>query len=81
MAQHNVTNDAHGMAAVAICESILLALTDLQVISEKEARSLLTDVATAHTEGAETSITPEKHRAVVEIVQSILAGKNWPSHA
>jgi hypothetical protein len=53
-------------------------LTELKVISEKEARDLLTDVATAHTEAAAASPKPDKHRAVAEIVQRILVGKNWP---
>jgi hypothetical protein len=68
--------DAEGMAALGICESLLLALTDLAVISEKDARDLLTDVASSHTHAAATSQTPEKHRAVIEIIQRILAGKN-----
>jgi hypothetical protein len=37
---------------------------------------LLTDVVTSHEEAAATSKTPDKHHAVVAIVQRILAGKN-----
>jgi hypothetical protein len=51
-------------------------LTDLKIISEKDARDLLTDVATTHHEAATASQTPQKHQAVVEIVQRFLAGKN-----
>ena len=80
MAQHARFNEAEGLAALGICESLLLALTDLKVISEKDARDLLTDVATSHDEAAIASKTPEKHRAVVEIVQRILAGKNGLPH-
>jgi len=68
--------DAEGIAALGICESLLLALTDLKIISEQDARGLLSDVATTHQEAAATSQSPDKHRAVVEIVQRILAGKN-----
>ena len=68
------------MAALGICESLLLALTDLKVISQKDARDLLTDVVTAHTEAAGSSLSPERHQAVVAIVQRILAGKNGPRH-
>jgi hypothetical protein len=64
------------MAALGICESLLIALTELKIIGEQDARDLLTDVATAHTEAAFCVQAPEKHRAVVEIVQRILAGKN-----
>lgn len=61
----------------------LLALTDLEIMSQKDARGLLTDVATTHGEAAAASLTPEMHRAVVEIVGRILAGRNgvrpWPT--
>lgn len=73
-------DDAAGVAALGICESLLLALADLKIISESEVRDVLTDVATAHHEAATVSKTPEKHRAVVEIVQRILAGKNGLRH-
>ena len=73
-------NDADGMAALGICESLLIALTDLKIISEQDARDLLTDVATTHDEAATLSQTPERNRAVVEIVRRILAGKNGVRH-
>jgi hypothetical protein len=69
-------HDAEGLAALGICESLVLALTDLKVISEQAARDLLSDVATTHNSAAAASLTPERHQAVVEIVQRILAGKN-----
>jgi len=67
---------ADGMAALGICESLLVALTDLKVISEQDARDLLADVLAAHNEAAEASPAPLRHQAVVEIVQRILDGKN-----
>ena len=73
-------NDSEGMAALGICESLLLALTDLKIISEKDARDLLTDVATTHDEAASASQTPERHQAVIAIVERILAGKNGVRH-
>ncbi len=80
MTEHARFNDAEGMAALGICESLLLALIDLKIISESDARDLLTDVATTHDEAATCSQTPEKHQAVVEIVHRILAGKNGVRH-
>jgi hypothetical protein len=74
------STDAEGMAALGICESLLLALTDLTIISEQDARDLLTDVASTHAEAATTSLTPANHRAVIEIVQRMLAGKNGVRH-
>ena len=67
---------ADGTAALGICESLLLAMTDRKLITEQDVRDLLTDVATTHNEAASGSPTPDRHHAVVEIVQRILAGKN-----
>ena len=80
MADQARFDGAAGMAALGICESLLLALTDLKVISEADVRDLLTDVATAHNEAAAASELPEKHQAVVEIVQRILTGNNGVRH-
>jgi hypothetical protein len=79
MTEHAQFDDAAGMAALGICESLLLALTDLDIISELAVRDVLTDVATAHNEAATVSQTPERHQAVIEIVQRILAGKKRPA--
>jgi hypothetical protein len=65
-----------GLAALNICESLLVALTDLKVLSEEEVRELLTDVVATHTEAALASRTPERHHAVIAIIERILAGKN-----
>ena len=80
MREHARFHDADGMAALGICESLLLALTDLKIISERDTRDLLEDVATTHDEAAADSQTPEKHQAVVKIVRRILAGKNGVRH-
>ena len=80
MTEHARLNDAHGTAALGICKSLLLALTDLKIISDQDARDLLTDVVTTHAQAAATSLAPENHRAVVEIVQRILSGKNGVPH-
>jgi hypothetical protein len=71
--------DAEGLAALGICESLMVALTELKIISQQDARDLLADVATAHANAAATSAAPAKHQAVVEIVQRIIAGKNGVS--
>ena len=80
MTEHARFNDADGTAALGICESLLLALTDLKIISEQDTRDLLSDVATTHDEAAAASAMPQKHQAVVDIVQRILAGKNGVRH-
>jgi hypothetical protein len=74
MTQHIRSVHAEGLAALGICESLVLALTDLKVISEKDGRDLLGDVATTHADAASASLTPEVHLAVVEIISRILSG-------
>jgi hypothetical protein len=68
-------HEPSAIAALGICESLLLALIDHKLISEEVAHDLLSDVITTHTHAAELSNTPEKHQAVAEIVQRILIGK------
>jgi hypothetical protein len=80
MADDQTLSCNNGTAALLICESLLLALTDLKVISERDVRGLLTDVATASAEAASSSQTPVKNVAVAEIVRRILAGKNGLRH-
>ena len=52
---------AEGMAALGICELLLLALTDLKIITEEDARDLLADVVTTHNDAATASLTPERN--------------------
>ena len=80
MTEHGRLPDADGLAALGICESLLLALTDSKIISEQDVRDLLTDVATTHKDAVATSESPDKHLAVVGIVQRILGGKNGVRH-
>ena len=76
MTQHIRSADAEGLAALGICESLVIALTDLKIISDQDARDLLSDVATTHTIAAAAASDPEKHEAVVAIIRRILAGQN-----
>jgi hypothetical protein len=69
-------SNAAGLAALGICESLLLALTDLKVITEQISHDILTDVASTNAEAAGLSATPARHLAVVEIIEKILSGKN-----
>ncbi len=75
MAQFEDSNETDGTAAIGICESLLLALVDLKIISEQAACEVLADVVSTHTEAASISPNPEKHLAVVRAVQRMLIGK------
>jgi hypothetical protein len=80
MTEHARFHEADGIAALSICESLLIALTELRIMSAQDARDLLTDVATAHSDAANASQTPDRHRAVAAIVQRILDGKDGVRH-
>lgn len=80
MARYERSIEADGMAALGICESLILALTELDILTEEEVRGVLRDVADTQEKAALSSLSPEKHKAVVEIVQRILAGKNGIRH-
>lgn len=69
---------AAGHAALAICESLLLALKDLKIIAEREAGGVLEDAAAAHrTPNDDDSIQEVRlHLAVAAILDRISAGQN-----
>jgi len=68
--------DAPGAAALAIVESLLLALTDRNVLPEREILGILTDAARAHSDMPEADDNPGHHAAVVVLINKILAGVN-----
>jgi len=80
MPGHAEFKDAAGLAALGICESLLLELTDRNVIGEQDVRDLLMDVAATHQEAATTSHSPRKHEEVTGIIHRILAGRNGLRH-
>lgn len=80
MKKPELTTQADGMAALGICESLLLALTDLKIMKEEDARDLINDVAATHQEAALSAASPADHNAVVAIMRRILAGKNGVRH-
>ena len=70
--------DVDGLAALGICESLLLALNDADILNEKDVRDLLSDVVATHVQAAGGPETPERHVAVIAIIQRILAGNETP---
>ncbi|MCE6959891.1 hypothetical protein LAZ40_12755 [Cereibacter sphaeroides] len=70
-----VPNDIAGTAALAILESLLLALNDHKVLPEQEIVGILQDAAAAH-ENAPPSVHDALNTAVAELINSILAGGN-----
>ncbi|SDY91821.1 hypothetical protein [Citreimonas salinaria] len=72
MSEHN---DIAGTAALAICESLLLALNDHKILPEEEIVGILRDAADAH-ENAPTSKEDGLHTAVAQLINGIIAGGN-----
>lgn len=68
--------DIAGTAALAICESLLLALNDRNVLPEREIVGILRDAAAAHANDAGEDGQAELHTAVASLINEILAGGN-----
>lgn len=64
-----------GMAALTICEALLLALNDAQILPEKEIMGVLKGAAT-HENAVGSEDDAEKHRAASALIRRIIAGGN-----
>jgi len=71
---------AAGLAALAICESLLLALSDLKVIGERDARGVLDDATAAYRNGGASNEAGALNLEVVAILERIIAGRNSIPH-
>ncbi len=69
-------NDVPGTAALAICESLLLALNDRNVLPEKEILGILKDAAAAHRHAPKEDGQSALHNAVADLITGIIAGGN-----
>lgn len=68
-------DDVAGTAALAICESLLLALNDHKILPEKEIVGILKDAAEAH-KNADKGKHDTLHAAVADLINAIIAGGN-----
>ena len=68
--------DVSGTAALAICESLLLALNDRKILPEAEIVGILQDAAAAHHHAPSDDGAGEMHAAVAALINGILAGGN-----
>jgi hypothetical protein len=71
-----IEREFSGLAALSICESLLLALSDLKVLSRQDVSGVLEDAATAHRNATGTPQEIEGHRAVAAIIDRVLAGRH-----
>jgi hypothetical protein len=68
--------DVAGTAALAICESLLLALNDHNIQPENEILGILRDAQAAHLNTPAEQGNPALHKAVAALIHGILAGGN-----
>ena len=67
------TESAAGVAALAICESLLLALADEKLLSVKDLADVLHDAAAAHSNGDPRTHSEAVHAEAVAIIECIIA--------
>ena len=68
--------EAAGFAALAICESLLLALTELRVLKVKDTNGVLEDAAAAHRETPDTNADAAVHQAAALLIEQIILDRN-----
>jgi hypothetical protein len=74
-------SNAAGHAALAICESLLLALSDRKIIDEREVLGILEDAATAHRNAVPLARGDSAtHEAAATLIEAIIAGGNSVRH-
>ncbi|WP_138936685.1 hypothetical protein [Roseovarius arcticus] len=73
MSNHSTTS---GVAALSICEALLLALNDAKVLPENEIMGVLKDAAASHEKAGGSDIEIEEHKAVAILINKIIAGGN-----
>jgi len=73
--------DIAGLAALSICESLLLSLTDLEVIGREEVIAILGDAATAHRGATTEAQNPQAHLDAADLIDRIIKGKNSVHHS
>jgi hypothetical protein len=71
---------AAGHAALAICESMLLSLTENKIIDEAEARAILEDAAAAHRNSVPLLADGAAHDEAASLIEAILQGGNSVRH-
>lgn len=68
--------DTHGVAALAICESLRLALNDRNVLPEREIVGILRDAAASHANAPPGDGLEDLHSRVADLITGIVNGGN-----
>ncbi len=73
---HDIKDVAAGCAALSICESLLLALTELKVLDDRDARGILEDAAATHRGAESTAPDAAVHYEAAHMIEHIIAARN-----
>ncbi|NOD68296.1 hypothetical protein [Ruegeria sp. HKCCD7303] len=65
--------DHSGMAALSICEALLLAIKDRELLPEHEIVGVLRDAAAAHEAAVGNNDEKDMHQAVAFLINRIIA--------
>ena len=68
--------DVSGAAALTICESLLLALSERKILPEEEILNILKDAAAAHDNAPDNDPRADLHKAASAVINGILTGKD-----
>jgi hypothetical protein len=69
-------NTDSGIAALSICEALLLALNDAKVLPESEIMGVLRDAAGSHESANGSDAEMEMHNNVASLINRIIDGGN-----
>jgi hypothetical protein len=65
-----------GLAALSICEALLLALNDAKILPESEIMGILKDAAASHEHAGGSDMERDAHTAAAAIINRIIASGN-----
>jgi hypothetical protein len=65
-----------GIAALSICEALMLAINDHGILPEHEILGVLQDAAAAHENAVGSDADREMHAAVAGLINRIISGGN-----
>lgn len=65
-----------GIAALSICEALLLALNDAKVLPENEIIGVMRDAAATHENAGESQAEIDMHKGVADLINRIITGGN-----
>ena len=68
--------DPAGMAALSICEALLLTLQDRKLLPEREIIGILRDAAETHENAGGSEQTRRLHAATAALINEIVGGGN-----